>query len=342
MTTVTYSGLGTSADLLGTDLIATWRSAGPLKTITGAVAKAYFGADYLPLAGGTMTGAIVAYAGTESLPGLSFASDTDTGIYRIAANNVGISVGGVKVADFASGASSIVGTLTATAFSGPLTGNVTGAVTGNATTATALATGRTISITGDMTYTSGSFDGSGNVTGTGTLATVNGNVGSFTNASITVNAKGLITAASSGTQGAGLATANTFTDLNDFTAGANVTPATTPAANAIGYLGSPQNTKTSNYTLVMSDAGKTIVGAAGAGGGDTWTIPASASVAYPTGTRLYFLHMGTASNTIAITTQSLTWLPTKGTGSRTIASGGQATAQKMADGNWVIWGVGLT
>lgn len=47
-------------------------------------------------------------------------------------------------------------------------------------------------LTGDVTAT-----GPGSVAAT--LATVNGNVGSFTNASITVNAKGLITAASSGT-----------------------------------------------------------------------------------------------------------------------------------------------
>lgn len=62
-----------------------------------------------------------------------------------------------------------------------------------------LTTGRTIAITGDLTYTSPSFNGSANVTAAGTLATVNSNVGSFTNASITVNGKGLITAASSGT-----------------------------------------------------------------------------------------------------------------------------------------------
>ena len=79
-----------------------------------------------------------------------------------------------------------------------ITGTASGLTAGNATTATTLATGRTIAITGDIAYTSGSFDGSGNVTGTGTLATVNSNVGSFTFSSITVNAKGLITAASSG------------------------------------------------------------------------------------------------------------------------------------------------
>ena len=47
--------------------------------------------------------------------------------------------------------------------------NITGNVTGNASTATALATGRTIGMTGDVVWTSASFDGSGNVTGTATI-----------------------------------------------------------------------------------------------------------------------------------------------------------------------------
>ena len=70
----------------------------------------------------------------------------------------------------------------------------------NANTATALATGRTIAITGDITYTSGSFDGTSNITGAATLATINSNVGSFGSTTvipvITVNAKGLVTAVS--------------------------------------------------------------------------------------------------------------------------------------------------
>jgi len=44
-----------------------------------------------------------------------------------------------------------------------------GALEGNADTATALATGRTIAMTGDVHWTSSSFDGSGNVTGTSTI-----------------------------------------------------------------------------------------------------------------------------------------------------------------------------
>lgn len=302
MTTADYSQLGTSADLLGTDLIATWRSAGPLKTVTGAVAKAYFGADYLPLAGGTMTGALVAYAGTESLPGLSFASDTDTGIYRIAANNVGIAVGGVKVADFASGASSIVGTLTATAFSGPLTGNVTG----NASTATAWATAR--AMTGDVTASA--FDGSAAIATT--LATVNSNVGSFTNASITVNAKGLVTAASSGAAG----TSATWT---------------------------PQAVKQADYTFVLGDAGAAIpIGKAG--DSHTFTIPANASVAYPTGTTLYLYAVAGVTNTIAITSDTLSWFSGSAvsTGSRTLAVGGWMLLTKMTSTTWYAVGSGIT
>ncbi len=67
------------------------------------------------------------------------------------------------------------GTLVAN-IEGNVTGNVTGNVsgssgstTGNAATATALATGRTIGMTGDVVWTSASFDGSGNVTGSATI-----------------------------------------------------------------------------------------------------------------------------------------------------------------------------
>jgi hypothetical protein len=63
--------------------------------------------------------------------------------------------------------------------------------TGSAET---LTTGRTISVTGDISYTSPSFNGSASVTAAGTLATVNSNIGTFNN--VTVNAKGLVTAAS--------------------------------------------------------------------------------------------------------------------------------------------------
>ena len=74
-----------------------------------------------------------------------------------------------------SGTGHTTGTLIAN-LEGNVTGNVTGNVsgssgstTGNAATATALATGRTIGMTGDVVWTSASFDGSGNVTGSATI-----------------------------------------------------------------------------------------------------------------------------------------------------------------------------
>jgi len=94
------------------------------------------------------------------------------------------------------------GNFTAGTITANLTGNVSGSsgsTTGNAATATALATGRTIAITGDLAYTSPSFDGTGNVTAAGTLATVAtaGSTGSSTAIPIvTINAKGLTTSIS--------------------------------------------------------------------------------------------------------------------------------------------------
>ena len=68
-----------------------------------------------------------------------------------------------------------------------------GSISGNAATATKLASARDLSLTGDATATLSAFDGSGNVSAALTLATVNSNVGTYTK--VTVNGKGLVTAA---------------------------------------------------------------------------------------------------------------------------------------------------
>lgn len=71
---------------------------------------------------------------------------------------------------------------------------IVGSISGNAGTATTWATARDLSLTGDATATLASVDGSANVSAALTLATVNSNVGTFTK--VTVNGKGLVTAAS--------------------------------------------------------------------------------------------------------------------------------------------------
>jgi hypothetical protein len=130
--------------------------------------------------------------------------------------------------------------------------------TGSAAT---LTTGRTIAMTGDVAYTSGSFNGSANVTGTATLATVNSNVGSFGSASaipvITVNAKGLVTAVSTATVAGGqyLGTAAVKAiAFNAQTIGENITI----AANQNGLSSGPI-TINSGFTVTIASGGNWVV-----------------------------------------------------------------------------------
>jgi hypothetical protein len=110
----------------------------------------------------------------------------------------------------------------------------------------------------------------------------------------------------------------------------------------IGYREIPQNAQTANYTCVLSDSGKHIYHASGAGAGDTYTIPANASVAYPIGATLTFINDDTNSVSIAITTDTLVLAGTGATGTRTLASNGRAVAIKVGTTRWQIDGTGLT
>ena len=121
---------------------------------------------------------------------------------------------------------------------------------------------------------------------------------------------------------------------------ANVTPAVTSTpVTGVGYIGMPQNA-TGSATLTIADAGKHIYVTST---GQTITIPANSSVAYPIGTAIAFIGGPSATTTtIAITTDTMYLAGTGTTGSRTLAAYGMATAVKVAATTWYINGSGLT
>jgi hypothetical protein len=152
-----------------------------------------------------------------------------------------------------------VGTLGSLTVTNPITGSVTGSsgsTTGNAATATALATGRTIAITGDIAYTSPSFDGTGNVTAVGTLATVAtpGSTGGSTAIPIiTINAKGLTTSI---TTAAVIAPAGT---LSGNTLAAGVTASSLTSLGTIASLTATAGTISTTPTASTDIANKLYV-----------------------------------------------------------------------------------
>lgn len=142
-------------------------------------------------------------------------------------------------------------------------GTITASLNGNANTSTTLATGRTIGITGDLTYTSPSFNGSTNITAVGTLANSGVVANTYTAATITVDAKGRITSASANTiptvndgiltmsvSGNGLTGSQTFTANQStaatFTVNSNATNTNTPST--IVYRDASGNFSAGNIT----------------------------------------------------------------------------------------------
>ena len=86
--------------------------------------------------------------GTALAPSYSFASDTNTGIYRIGADNMGMSLGGTKRWDFGTAGSTLTGTLTV---SGAATLQSTLAVTSTLTSGAITAPSLTAAAGSDVT-----------------------------------------------------------------------------------------------------------------------------------------------------------------------------------------------
>ncbi|MEE8306024.1 MAG: hypothetical protein V3R81_02100 [Gammaproteobacteria bacterium] len=113
------------------------------------------------------------------------------------------------------------------------------------------------------------------------------------------------------------------------------------SAAEIGYKGTPINTQNTNYELVLIDAGKTIFKASG-GAGETITVPANSSVAFPVGTIIVILNGGGGTLTLAITTDLITQVGSGAVDPFTLADDAMISIIKVTSGAWYLSGTGAT
>ena len=114
-------------------------------------------------------------------------------------------------------------------------------------------------------------------------------------------------------------------------------------SETIGYLGVPQNIQISDYTTVMSDAGKHLYHPTGDTTARSWTIDSNMSVPYPIGTAITFVNDTSAGDiTINIISDTLVFAGSGLTGSRILTANGIATALKITPTRWIISGTNLS
>lgn len=105
----------------------------------------------------------------------------------------------------------------------------------------------------------------------------------------------------------------------------------TISAESVGYRGLPLAVSLPG-TLALTDAGKLLVVTA------NQTIPANASVAFPSGTTIVIFNNSGTPITVAITSDTLRLAGGTTTGTRTVAAYGLCTLVKIASTVWVASG----
>jgi len=118
---------------------------------------------------------------------------------------------------------------------------------------------------------------------------------------------------------------------------------TSLGVNLANVIGLPQQSQSANYTLTLADAGRSVVHPITDNNARTFTIPSNFSVAYPVGTQITFVNM---ANTLTVElANDLMYQAAGGSyppASVQVAAYGVATALKVTNTSWIIWGENLT
>lgn len=106
----------------------------------------------------------------------------------------------------------------------------------------------------------------------------------------------------------------------------------------------PQNSQTTNYTLVLEDSGKHIYHPASDAFDRTITIPSNTATPFQIGTTIVFINDNpTNIVNIAITLDTLVLAGTGNTASpKKISANGMATAIKVGNQRWIISGTNIS
>jgi cytoskeletal protein CcmA (bactofilin family) len=192
--------------------------------------------------------------------------------------------------------------------------------TGNNTTVVS----GTLYINNAATTVGGNLNVSGNITTTGAnIIATSGNIG-FVNALFSGN---------NTVSGNLNITGNVVGNISN-----GIVTTVANSAASFGYLGVPQNTQTSSYTVVATDAGKQVYLSANA----NVTIPSNASLPFPIGTILTVITGQNITANILTGGDTFIYAGSAATGTRTMVGNSIASCFKTASTSWLITGAGVS
>jgi hypothetical protein len=177
--------------------------------------------------------------------------------------------------------------------------------------------------------------GTSTLSATNIVGSLTGSVTGSVNGSVTGSSGSCTGNAATATTATTASTANALSGAATIPESVGVTAGGTIASTTVGFRGVPASSQGqgSTITLALTDASKRVANTSGG-----WTIPANGSVAFPVDTTIVLHNNSGATQTVGITSDTLTWAGSTSTGTRTVQANGLATLIKTGTTSWLISG----